>query len=445
MLLLQWCLFVQHFTQQIMRRVTNVSIIFLVFFSGHLQAQKDLPYYIQQAKNNSPLIQFYKNQIEASGLENERLKAFFLKPQVSLTANFLLAPIITSDNGKKQIDWNPYVAEKYRGYDLAASNGGMYAGLLNVNQPLFNGNRYKVFEQQTLIDIKAQENNQLLTEHELEKTVTDQYIQCVLNYRQVEYTEELLNIINQQEINIGELIGRGVARPSDLSLLVIEQKAQEVSLNKAQSSYRNALLLLRMMCGLTDTTYQVVEDPNLTMSPDVDQFRFVERYRLDSLTLMANQKIFDLRYKPITTLFANTGLNAVDAPTIPDRFGVSTGINFSITLTDGKQRSIMKHKTEALMKSTRPSITFFNNQNSVRKNKIKEEFNSVSKRLVLMEEELIEFQKLLSYYNLELAEGKVTVFNYLAALKSMTVANRDYVSLLTEEELLINEFNYWNW
>jgi hypothetical protein len=266
-----------------------------------------------------------------------------------------------------------------------------------------------------------------------------------MNYRQLERIEDMLDIINRQEASIAELIDKGVAKPSDLSLLIIEQKSHEISLNKANSSYRNALLLLRMICGLADTTFQVVEDPILTMSPDVDQFKFIEKYRLDSLNLVAGQKVFNLRYKPFTTLFANTGLNAVDAPTIPDRFGVSTGINFSLMLTDGKQRNIVKRKTETLMKSTRPSIIFFNNQNSVRKNKIKDELNSVSKRLVLMEDELIEFQKLLNYYNQELMDGKVTVFNYLVALKSMTIANRDYVTLLTEQELLISEFNYWNW
>jgi len=428
-----------------MKQGTIVSIILALLFFNFAYAQKNLPYYIEQAKTNSPLIQYYNNQREATGLENERLRAMYLKPQVSLTANFLLAPIVSRDNGSSQIDWNPYVAENYSGYDLAASNGGMYAGLLNVNQPLFNGGRYKVIEQQTVIDMKIHENNTQLAIHDLEKTVTDQYIQCVMNYRQLERIEDMLDIINRQEANIAELIDKGVAKPSDLSLLIIEQKSHEISLNRANSSYRNALLLLRMICGLADTTFQVVEDPILTISPDVDQFKFIEKYRLDSLNLVASQKIFELRYKPFTTLFANTGLNAVDAPTIPDRFGVSTGINFSLMLTDGRQRNIVKRKTETLMKSTRPSIIFFNNQNSVRKNKIKDELNSVSKRLVLMEDELIEFQKLLNYYNQELTEGKVTVFNYLGALKSMTIANRDYVTLLTERELLISEFNYWNW
>jgi len=58
-------------------------------------------------------------------------------------------------------------------------------------------------------------------------------------------------------------------------------------------------------------------------------------------------------------------LNAVYAPTIPNRFGVSAGLNFTLNLTDGKQRQISQQRTAVLMSSTGRYRNFFYKQNSV--------------------------------------------------------------------------------
>lgn len=428
-----------------MQRVIPAFILLFTLTCASTYAQKDLQYYIEQAKNNSPLIHQYRNEQEGSRFEIERLRGAYTKAQISLQGNFLVSPIISRDKGSSKLDWNPFIANKYSGYDLAASNGGAYVGLINLSQPLFNGKRFETFANQVNVDIEKNEINAQLTFHELEKTVTDQYIQCVMEYRQLEYTNNLLSIITRQQTIISRLVTKGTARRSDLSLLIIEQKAQEIAQNVARATYRSALMDLRVLCGISDTSYQVIEPPNLTLSSDVDTYKFVEQFRLDSLSLIADQQIFNLRYKPWTTLFANTGLNAVYVPTISDRFGLSAGINFGLTLSDGKQRSTMEQRTKTLLRTTQVSKSYFSRQNIVRKNKIKDELQSLSLRLEIMEEQLVEYQTLLTLYQEELDRGEVAVVNYLAALKEMTAANRDYTLMLAKRELLINEFNYWNW
>lgn len=428
-----------------MQRVIPTTILLLTLTYSPSTAQKNLQYYIEQAKSNSPLIHQFKNEQEGSRLEVDRLRAAYTRPQVSLQGNFLVSPIITRDKGPSSLDWNPFIAEKYSGYDLAASNGGAYVGLVNLSQPLFNGKRFETIASKTNAEFKRSENNAQLTYHELEKTVTDQYIQCLMEYRQLEYTNNLLNIINRQQTIIANLVDKGTARRSDLSLLIIERKTQEVAQNIARATYRSALMDLRVLCGIADTTYQIIEPTNLSIGSDVSTYRFVERFRIDSLSLIADQQIFNLKYKPWTTLFANTGLNAVYAPTIGDRFGLSAGINFGLTLSDGKQRSNMEQRTKTLIRTTQASQSYFARQNMVRKNKIKKELQSLAQRLEIMEEQLVEYQTLLILYQEELDRGEVAVVNYLAALKEMTAANRDYTLMLAERELLINEFNYWNW
>ncbi|MFM9839403.1 MAG: TolC family protein [Cyclobacteriaceae bacterium] len=418
-------------------------LIFSLSFSIHAQ---DLAFYIEQAKINSPLIQDNKNQSEAAHLEADRLKAFYTKAQISLTGSYLFAPVISKENGNSKLELNPSgVSENYSGYDLAASNGGVYQGLVNINQPLFNGSRFETTAQQTLIGAQINQNTIQLTGHDLEKFITDQYILCLQDYKQTEYLGNLIRIINDQRNVVSKLVENGIAKQSDLSLLIIEQKNQLTALNTFKATYRRDLMDLRVLCGITDTTYQVLANINLQTGQDVTESRFAEKYRLDSLNLVATQRIFELKYKPVVGAFANTGLNAVYAPTILNRFGLSAGVNFTMNITDGKQRKITQQRTDVLMRSTSLYKKFFYNQNSVRKSRILTELKSIEERLTLTDEQLKEYQKLLEFYKQELSRGQISVINYISILKNMTITQRDFVLLQTNKELLINLYNYWNW
>lgn len=116
-----------------------------------------------------------------------------------------------------------------------------------------------------------------------------------------------------------------------------------------------------------------------------------------------------------------------------------------MTLTDGKQRNITQQRTSVLMKSTQAYKKFFYSQNKVRKDRILAELKSVSERIVILEDQLKEYQKLLDFYRQELSRGQISVINYVTTLKSLAISQRDFVLLQTNQQLLINLYNYWNW
>ena len=420
--------------------------IILIFAFGTDLFGQDLAFYIEQGKLNSPLIQDNRNQSEAARLEAERLKAMYTRAQVSLTGSYLFAPIISRDNGNQKLELNPEgTSENYTGYDLAASNGGVYQGMININQPLFSGARYEKLAEQTLIGAQINENNIQLTGHDLEKFITDQYILCLQDHKQSQYLDNLIGIINDQIRITSQLVNNGIAKQSDLSLLLIEKKTQMTALNTFEATYRRDLMDLRVLCGIPDTTFQLLDDIDLHPGEEVAFSHFVERYRLDSLNLIAAQNIFELKYKPVVGAFANTGLNAVYAPTIANRFGLSAGVNFALNITDGKQRKITQKRTEVLLRSTSQYKLNFYNQNSVRKNRILSELRSLNERLVLIQDQLTEYKNLLDLYRQELNRGQISAINYITVLKNMAIAQRDLVLQQTNKELLINLYNYWNW
>lgn len=430
------------FTAMLRSIILCCSFIFTIH---HLQGQNGLSYYVNAAKANSPLIQDNRNQSEAAKVEAERLKAFYTKPQVTLIGSVAVSPIISKDNGKSEFLMSPGDHTDYIGYDIAASNGGVYQGLINVNQPLFNGNKYKIAAEQVNVGILVNQNAVRISEHDIEKLVTDQYILCLQDMKQSDYISSLLQTLSDQKTVVEKFAENGILKQSDVLLLKIENETQLNFINQYKATYRRDLMDLNVLCGISDTSYVVLQDINLSTSTPISTSMFNEKYRLDSLNLLAAQHIFDLKYKPQLSAFANGGLNGVYVPTLPNRFGLSAGLNFSMYLFDGRQKSLNKKKTDILIKSTQAYKSNFITQNTIRKNRLLNEIRALDQRMDISAGQLKDYQKLLEFYKKEVITGQQSAVAYINTVKSLGALQRDYVLMQTNRQLLINAYNYWNW
>jgi len=420
-----------------------LSLLLLIGYSCF--AQNNLDYYIKTAQQNSPLINDNKNQSKANLLEVERLKALYTKPQIGVTANYLFSPIISTDNNKTSFEPNSNGATNYYGYDLAYSNGGTYQAMLNVTQPLFNGKRYQTASEQLNITSQINQNNAKLTEHDIEKIVTDQYILCLQDNMQTQYAEAMVKLLTDQKDVLKKLIESSIYKQSDLTLLNIEQQNYLAQLTAFKANYRRDLMDLNILSGINDTALVQLQNIDLTLNNTLSNSMFLEKYHLDSLNLIAQQKAFELKYKPQLNLFANSGLNAVYAPTIPNRFGISAGLSFTYNFFDGNQKGINRNKTQVLEQS----VSFYKNnfitQNTVRKSKILTELQSFTDRMTIGEQQLKDYGLLLNSYKKEILAGQLSILNYTIVLKNMATVQRDYTLLFSQRQSLINAYNYWNW
>ncbi len=422
-----------------------LNIVALTFIQGFVYGQNDLSYYISQAKINSPLIQDNKNQTEAYKIEAERLKALYTKPQVTFNAGVAVSPIINRDNGSSKFQLSPNGAANYTGYDIAASNGGIYQGMLNINQPLFNASKLKMASEQIMVAGQINQNTIKLSEHDIEKIIGDQYILCLQDVKQTNYVQQLNQLISEQKLIVNKLVESGLLKQSDFLLVSIEQLTQLNTLSMFNSIYRRDLMDLNILCGINDTNLVALKDLDLILNPAITQSNFAEKFRLDSLNLLATQKIFELKYKPQLNSFANAGLNGVYVPTLPNRFGISAGLNFSAYIFDGKQKSLNRKRTEVLIKSTQSYKSNFITQNSIRKIKILTEINSLNERISISSNQLKDYKQLLDYYKKEVITGQQSVMTYITTVKNLAIMQRDYVMMQTSKQLLINAYNYWNW
>ncbi|OQP60194.1 hypothetical protein A3860_34510 [Niastella vici] len=423
----------------------SILILLLVCCSSMLSAQYALEDYIQTAKDNSPLLKSNKNQSEATRIEIERLKAVYTKPQVGLTANYLLAPVLSQDNGKTTLELNPTNPEKYFGYDVSTNNGGLYQGVVGISQPLFNQSKFKVVADEAIIGTQVNENNIRLTSHEIEKIVTDQYIFCLQDNRQIEFYNRYIALLQEQKELVTKLINASLLKLSDLSLLNIELQIQVINLNTAQTSYRKNLLGLNILSGINDTSYHLLNNIDLQLKPDEGNSAFTQQFSLDSALLIAHQNVFELRYKPQVNAFANAGLTAVNISTLYRRFGVNAGFGLTWNLFDGRQKELTRSRTKVLLKSSGAYKENFITQNTVRKNSILIELKAIRERTSLTDSQLREYDKLLENYKQQLSKGQISVIDYLNTVKNAMALQKEYILMQANQQLLINAYNYWNW
>ena len=68
-----------------------------------------------------------------------------------------------------------------------------------------------------------------------------------------------------------------------------------------------------------------------------------------------------------------------------------------------------------------------------------------NERKQILENQLNEYDEILSEYARKLAVGQVSVLDYLMVLRNKISVERDRLLLDTNRKLIITAYNYWNW
>jgi len=124
---------------------------------------------------------------------------------------------------------------------------------------------------------------------------------------------------------------------------------------------------------------------------------------------------------------------------------LSGGLNLTYNLSDGHQKNFNRDRILVLQKSISFYRENFISQNTVRKTKILNELQSYTERLAIAEQQMKDYDALLNAYKKEIISGQLTIVNYLNTLKNRAIIQRDYTLLSSQQQLLINAYNYWNW
>ncbi|WP_075556728.1 TolC family protein [Parabacteroides timonensis] len=409
------------------------------------QVSYTLDYYLESARENSPLIQDYRNQKEIEVYERQRLKALYTRSKVTLNGDYLFVPVISKDNGKTSFEWNPQDGVDYYGYDLGQSSGHFQAGV-TWTQPLLGHSAYKVAGEQARMNTEILNDKMHLEQHQLERVVTEQYLLCLLDSKQIAFADSVGQLLDRQAAVVRYLAESGLAKLSDLQLVTIERQSnQDMEIASRQSFYTH-LMDLNMLCGIKDTAVVLLEEPALTLRllPAASS-AFMEQYRLDSLNTLMSLHSFNVQYKPQLHLFVDGGLRISEFVSMQKHFGMSAGLTFSWTLYDGKQKRLMEKQARARMNSIAFYKDNFNMQQELRRQQYLTELKTYGERCRLLQNRLAEYRQVLAGYRKEMQAGELSVIDYITVLRNRIEAEKEYILLETNRQLLINTFNYWNW
>jgi len=242
-----------------------------------------------------------------------------------------------------------------------------------------------------------------------------------------------------------KLVQQAVYKQSDLMLLQIERQNMELSNKSFEDDYKSNVYDLNLLCGINDSASAEIQELNLQLKPETgSDSRFLASYKLDSLGIMADQSISELKYKPQLSAFANAGLNAVNVPSF-NRLGFSAGLTFSLNLYDGNQRKLEKEKSSVNINTLQFEKNHFLTQQQINKDKIKSQLKSLEDRGTILENQLLQYDKLYKVYENELSQGLVSVMDFKNLLKDITAKKQDYLLQRMEKQLLVNSYNYWNY
>ena len=423
----------------------TLCILGLWAYSQELQ-ERSLHYYIEAANENSPLIKDIRNQSAIQQSELQRLKAIYTRSRLEVNGEYLFVPVISKDGGKTSFKWNAQDGTDYYGYDLGESSGHFHAGL-TWTQPVLGNSAYKVAQEQNRIDIQMADNNIRMEKHQLERSVTEHYLLCLLDKIQISFSDSVASLLERQIDVVKRLAASGLAKQSDVNLLRVESHSNEELLAASRQSYRSHLQDLNILCGIDDDTQVNLSETNINSLsvPVYGNSSFVEKYRLDSLSAANSLRMFNQQYKPRLDFFVNGGLQTSDYSNMYRHFGWSAGLTFSWTIYDGKQKKYKEHQVKLQQNSIKNYKDNAEYARGVRIRQCLSELSGFDERESLLNKQRSEYNDILAAYEKELQAGQISVIDYIMVLRNKIQLERDYLLLKTNRQLAVTAYNYWNW
>lgn len=389
---------------------------------------RSLDEYVQAALQNSPLINDLKNQIASGKLDSIRLRAGY-KPQVIASSTGTYAPVI-----------NGY------GYEQAITNGQTLNALVGVNQAVIGKNYLSAQLNEIKLSKDSLGNTIKLSEQDLKRTITTQYITAYGSLLQYQFNKEVVDLLAKEEDLLKKLTRTNVYRQSDYLAFLVTLKQQQLQLYQSQLQYKTDYTTLNYLSGVTDTALVQLTDPDLkrTITPDAANSVFFQQFKTDSVRLLNSRRLVAYTYKPKINLFADGGYNTDFSYQAYKNFGTSVGFTISLPIYDGGLRKL-QYKKLSLQENTRQAYqSFFNVQyrqqiaqlnqqikdNINLEQQIKDQFK-YSESLIKVDTQLLETG------DVHIADLILAINNYLSVKNLLTQTS---ISKLQ----LINQLNYWN-
>ena len=392
---------------------------------AHAQ-QRSLDYYISEGLSHSPLLKDYNYQLQAASIDSLLVLSSF-RPQAALNAQAMVAP-----------------ASSDIGYDEAITNGGNYTLIAGASQTLFSG-RAKTTKLQQLELLKQSLGvNNTITQTDLRKGITSQYITAFSDLSQLQFNRQVFDLLKDQQVVLTHLVEAGIYPQTDLMNLAINLHTQKIACDQSFIQYKNDIALMNLICGLVDTTTVELKMPEIELTNPFNPTTtpFMLQSAIDSMGNQNAMTLADLNYRPKLEAFADAGFMSIRPENVPHNFGVSLGLNFSMPVYDGRQRQKEHKKLEIAENSRKLRSDFYTDQCWQQHHQLMEQLKLTNNLIVDIKLNLERQKELIGIYRKELEKGLIRLSDLILVINIYTVARQNLANSEMNRLQLINQLNY---
>jgi outer membrane protein TolC len=414
----------------------RLTIIFLICVCATESiAQNTLDYYLTHAINNSPLLKDLQNQVYSFSVDSQIVRAT-LRPQVVGNSNNMYAPVI-----------------KGVGYDPAITNIAQVSALLSVNKTILSNKSIASQLGSFRIQSQSAANNIRITQQDLKKTITDQYIVTFGEQLQLDLNREIGELLLKEDTLLRRLTQNNVYRQTDYLAFQVTLQQQQLAGAELEVQYKFDLATLKYLAGIqdtlgiayADTVLHALVDPDLRLLviPEYSLSPFYQQFVLDSLQLTNERSLIDINYRPKVNLFADGGYNSSLQFDPAKNFGYSFGLSLSVPIYDGHQRNLQYSKIDIQERTRQARRDFFVNQHQQQVILLKRQLvatedliKKINKQIKYSETLIQTNHKLLATGDVRVTDFILTINNYLNA---RNLVAQNYINRLK----IVNQLNYW--
>lgn len=399
----------------------------LSVFFGHAQT-RSLEQFIESAVTSSPLIRDLNNKILGAQLDSIGLQAGF-KPQVIGNAIGLYAPIIRG-----------------YGYSQAITNGQQLTGLVVVDKQ-FIGKSYLNAQLLGILNQQDSLRNTIkLSELDLRRGITSQYISAYGSQEQQRFNQEVVDLLTREEQALIRLTRSNVYKQSDYLAFLVTLKQAQLQLSQARLQYKADYSTLKFLAGMRDTVSDSLQKPALQPAflNDRSQSVFFKQFQLDSIRIQNAHQLVDYAYKPKLHAYVDGGYNSDLTAEYRQNFGASVGFGLTIPIYDGGQRNL-QHSRIKLEENTRQQYkAFFDRQYAQQTAQLREQISGYDTLLAEIRNQFKYSESLIAVDMQMMQTGDLKIADLILAINNyLSVRNLLTTNIISQLQL-INQLNYWN-
>ncbi len=405
--------------------LTPAIILMVVFCSGQTRGLND---FIQYARDNNATLKDLQSQILSNLVDSQILRAT-TKTQLNFVSNEMYAPVIKG--------W---------GYDELITNIGQVSGMVQATKTFLSKGNLATQYRKIALQNQSLRDTLLLSEKDLVRTITEQYITAYGDQLTMDYTKELYDLLTQEAVVLKKLVQSNVIKQTEFLSFDITVQQQELTYLQARIQYNADYLTLNYFAGIVDTIITRIEEPHLEDSLKYDFYNsvFYKRYTTDSLRIANERKLIDYSYRPSFNAFTDAGFNTSLQNTPYKNIGFSFGVNIKVPLYDGHQRTLKYQKLDIEERTRLTNRSFFINQYNQQVIQLNNQLHATDELFEKIKQQVNYTKTLIQAYHKLLETSDVKVTDIVIAITNYLNAQNTYRQNLISRLKIINQINYWN-